>query len=78
MINNVWGIEKFPKFFLKKVLTTCRIYVIISSQKRKEVLKMTDYEEMEYLTEEDLENAAAWYDTQCDHEEWPAYGWEED
>ena len=48
------------------------------SQRGKEVLTMMEeYEAMEYMTEDDLENAAAWYDTQTDRGEWDAYGWEE-
>jgi len=38
---------------------------------------MMDYEDREYLTEEDLEDAAAWLEAQTDREDWDAYGWEE-
>lgn len=38
---------------------------------------MEEYEAMEYMTADDLEDAAAWYDMQTDLGEWDAYGWEE-
>lgn len=66
------------KFFFKKLLTTGSNCAIMVSQRGKEVLTMMEeYEAMEYMTEDDLEDAAAWYDTQTDRGEWDAYGWEE-
>ena len=37
---------------------------------------MMDYEDREYLTEEDLEDAA-WLEAQTDREDWDVFGWEE-